>query len=245
LNTGAYWPSPGSWQQILGIHAKEVIEQAHRDAADGRHFERISTKEIIKPMTWNKGMKGPPPKRYCVPCLLVEKRVPASHVIDGAGYCQKCKENSWPDGDAPAVTVRQHHESQVSSCPQRGRKIEPEVSVEAAALFRQGKNVSEVSSAIGVSWPTAKKMRDKWALSPDVTVEPIEQEKPVESVLEVEPEVEGVDSSPEEGEFYSVPVVIPAARVNDIFGTFSLEEKFAAIGHVIQQRMDVALGIGE
>jgi hypothetical protein len=188
LNTGAYWPSPGSWQQILGIHAKEVIEQAHRDAADGRHFERISTKEIIKPMTWNKGMKGPPPKRYCVPCLLVEKRVPASHVIDGAGYCQKCKENSWPDGDAPAVTVRQHHESQVSSCPQRGRKIEPEVSVEAAALFRQGKNVSEVSS---------------------------------------------------------VPVVIPAARVNDIFGTFSLEEKFAAIGHVIQQRMDVALGIGE
>jgi transposase-like protein len=208
-------------------------------------MERISTKEIIKPMTWNKGMKGPPPKRYCVPCLLVEKRVPATHVIDGAGYCQKCKETAWPDGDAPAVTVRQHHESQVRSCPQRGRKLDVELSAQAAALFRQGKNVSEVASAIGVSWPTAKKMRDKWALTPEVTVEPIEEEKPVESVLEVEPEVEDVESSPDEGEFYSVPVVIPAARVNDIFGTFSLEEKFAAIGHVIQQRMDVALGIGE
>lgn len=38
--TGSYWPSPEAWRQILGEHADEIIDQAHEDAAEGKHLER-------------------------------------------------------------------------------------------------------------------------------------------------------------------------------------------------------------
>jgi hypothetical protein len=249
--SGAFWPSSQSWRQILGIHAEKIVADALSDAASGRHLQcaEATTLEEI-PMTLNKTEKETPPKRFCVMCLADGDKQNATHVIDGAGYCKLCCETMVRNGNGPAVTIREHLAQtavKTKVLSQYTKRVEPAEVERAGVLFAKGESVTAVSIAIGVSWPTAKKLQERWLKSPEQKSEEITPVPPAVATKEPEPdravaiEPAALEATDEEADSWDIPITIPVNRVNDIFRAFTIEEKFAAIQHVIQSRMDAAL----
>lgn len=105
--------------------------------------------------------------------------------------------------------------------------------VEAERMFREGKSINAVAAELKTTWWEAKKMKCEFDTANGLVAKP--KRKPAEK--KAEPEVE----AEEEPENWDVSISVPSARLNDIFGAFSPQEKADAIAGVLQSRINAVL----
>lgn len=100
-----------------------------------------------------------------------------------------------------------------------------EIERQAFTLFAEGKSVNHVAVALfNNNWTRAKKLKAQFDAGIEEAAEPV-----------------AVDE--EAAEIWDLTLKVPAAQTADIFATFSIQEQIDAIANVLQNRLNVALGV--
>lgn len=106
--------------------------------------------------------------------------------------------------------------------------MQENVKAEAAEMYANGAAVNAVSKKLGITWWEAKKLQPGGAA--------VQKPKAPKKKPAPEPEEEEIAT-------WDLTLQLPSERLDEVFATFTAKEKASAIGSVLQNRMDEALGI--